>query len=355
MRPRRRPQLQPRERADAGRCRGQLRRPVRLRESAGRLYRGDALLGHPRRRQALAADRSRRSRGSVATGGSFVYAVVSTKTFRALLMRSPVDRDRLDACSCRDGARVRSLGAGTAPGRQVAAARRLPRLEQPDPDNASQSDLLLGPLLQPPPSRCARTTLRRQLATGAYRGAPDATDPRSPRPPAGWRDRRSTDRPPTPGSGWSQVAGLLAQAFSATGSGSDHTHGWPIGGTGRGPASRVLRRRHADRRRGRPSGARAQPPAAGCFKRVVLPIADSGWSVAFLNSRDGLALGRFGESANPIGRLYYTSDGGASVHPYSGCPGAWTLGTPPHPPAWRAASRPPDALCRPRSDSRSPG
>jgi photosystem II stability/assembly factor-like uncharacterized protein len=50
------------------------------------------------------------------------------------------------------------------------------------------------------------------------------------------------------------------------------------------------------------------------FKRVALPIAASGWDVAFINARAGLALGRFGESAYPVGKLYYTADGGARYH-----------------------------------------
>ena len=48
------------------------------------------------------------------------------------------------------------------------------------------------------------------------------------------------------------------------------------------------------------------------FKRVALPIADSGWDVTFLDATHGLALGKFGESAYPPARLYYTSNGGAS-------------------------------------------
>jgi len=48
------------------------------------------------------------------------------------------------------------------------------------------------------------------------------------------------------------------------------------------------------------------------FKRVRLPLAASGWDVAFIDSRHGLALGKFGESEFPHARLYYTSNGGAS-------------------------------------------
>jgi hypothetical protein len=50
------------------------------------------------------------------------------------------------------------------------------------------------------------------------------------------------------------------------------------------------------------------------FKRVPLPVAAGGWDVAFMNDRQGLALGGFGQSAYPAGRLYYTADGGASYH-----------------------------------------
>jgi hypothetical protein len=48
------------------------------------------------------------------------------------------------------------------------------------------------------------------------------------------------------------------------------------------------------------------------FKRVPLPFAAGGWDVTFIDARRGLALGKFGESEFPPGRLYYTSDGGAS-------------------------------------------
>jgi hypothetical protein len=48
------------------------------------------------------------------------------------------------------------------------------------------------------------------------------------------------------------------------------------------------------------------------FKPVGLPLAASGWDVTFLDSRHGLALGGFGESLHPAGRLYYTSNAGAS-------------------------------------------
>jgi hypothetical protein len=51
------------------------------------------------------------------------------------------------------------------------------------------------------------------------------------------------------------------------------------------------------------------------FKRVRLPLAASGWDVAFVDVMHGLALGRFGESAYPPGRLYYTSNAGASYRP----------------------------------------
>jgi photosystem II stability/assembly factor-like uncharacterized protein len=50
------------------------------------------------------------------------------------------------------------------------------------------------------------------------------------------------------------------------------------------------------------------------FKRVPLPVAAGGWDVAFMNERQGLALGGFGQLACPAGRLYYTADGGASYH-----------------------------------------
>jgi hypothetical protein len=49
------------------------------------------------------------------------------------------------------------------------------------------------------------------------------------------------------------------------------------------------------------------------FKRVPMPIADRGWSyVGFFDATHGVALGLFGESEFPPGRLYYTSNGGAS-------------------------------------------
>jgi hypothetical protein len=50
------------------------------------------------------------------------------------------------------------------------------------------------------------------------------------------------------------------------------------------------------------------------FKRVRLPLAAGSWDVTFLNARRGLALGLFGESAVPLGRLYYTTNAGATYH-----------------------------------------
>jgi len=50
------------------------------------------------------------------------------------------------------------------------------------------------------------------------------------------------------------------------------------------------------------------------FKRLPMPVAAGGWDVGFIDSRHGLALGRFGESLHPPGRLYYTADGGAIYH-----------------------------------------
>ncbi len=49
------------------------------------------------------------------------------------------------------------------------------------------------------------------------------------------------------------------------------------------------------------------------FKRVPVPLADGGWrDITFFDATHGVALGLFGQTANPPGRLYYTSDGGAT-------------------------------------------
>lgn len=50
------------------------------------------------------------------------------------------------------------------------------------------------------------------------------------------------------------------------------------------------------------------------YRRVALPVATGGWEVTFMNARDGLALGKFGDTPDPVSRLYYTSDAGASYH-----------------------------------------
>lgn len=214
---------------------------------------------------------------SVATGGGFVYATVGTDFTRSFLMRSPVGHDDwtvlaeapngFEGVTVEHGIVLLDKAVTLGGEQQILISRdqgadftaSQPLLETScDPDEATASVVWM--------------LCRGGMMDGLFRSTDGGL---TFAPPAG----------PTAGSEntsglWPGSAGIAAASATTAVAGGQE----------------LMRTTDAGR----------------IFKRVPLPIADSGWDVAFLNSHDGLALGRFGESAYPIGRLYYTTDAGAS-------------------------------------------
>jgi hypothetical protein len=216
---------------------------------------------------------------SIATGGGFVYAIVDMRLSRALLMRSPVSHDAWAV-----------LAAAPDGFEGVTVVHDAVLLDKSVTLGGEQEFLISH-------DQGAGFTASRPLAETSC-GALE----------------------PTPGVVWALCrGGMMDGLYRSTDGGL--TFAPPIGPTvGSQNSSGVW-----------PGGASLGAATANTavigfqqlfrttdggaiFKRVALPLAGGGWQLVFLNSRDGLALGRFGESSDPPARLYYTADDGAGYH-----------------------------------------
>ncbi len=197
----------------------------------------------------------------VVVAGSWVYASVWDGSGQQLLMRSPVDRDRwrvLPVPGRPSGFGLWAQGSvvilqtqtrtliSTDQGAHYKAARGLPT-----DMNCQFETTLPSPAFWALCFRAAADPggeLLRSGDTGAswtrvpYRGVPDgpiqgfAAASGEVAVIAAYRHMyRTTDA----GAGWSRVAGLPAAFFATSIGFSDPTHGWAIGGTGRGRSWRM--------------------------------------------------------------------------------------------------------------------